>query len=121
MAPVVEVPTVVVSSAKDGQLQIEFATDRSEGVLTIYANDRQILRQQFHFVRRKGIFSRERISGTIQASRKVPAGPLNLRVYVALEGSPTRAISIEGDVAGGATRVLDVRVDSDGNATAALR
>ena len=120
-APVADVPVITVSAAKDGQIQVEFATDRSEGILTIYANERQILRQQFHFVRRKGIFSRERISGTIQASRKVAAGPLTLRVYVALEGSPTRSISIEGELEGGATRVLDIRVDADGNATAALR
>jgi len=116
-APVQPRPQV----SREAQVQIEFASDKSEGVLTIYAGDRQILREPFRFVRRTGLLAREKVSGTISAVRKVPAGALTLRVYVALPGIATRAISLEETIEGGASRLLEIRVDSAGNASAVLR
>ncbi|MCM2268752.1 MAG: protein kinase [Thermoanaerobaculia bacterium] len=108
-------------AAKDALLRIDFASDRSEGVLTVYAADRQILREPFRFVRRTGFLARERVSGTIEANRRLQPGAVTLRVYVALEGETTRVISLEGDLAVGSSTVLEIRVDGDGNTTAILR
>jgi tetratricopeptide (TPR) repeat protein len=119
-APVVEVQATV-APAKDAQLRIDFASDRSEGVLTIYAADRQILREAFRFVRRTGFLARQKVSGTIEANRRLAPGPTTLRVYVALQGEATRAILLESDLEVGSSSVLEIRVDTDGNATAVVR
>ncbi|MGH7338551.1 MAG: hypothetical protein ACREI7_13300 [Myxococcota bacterium] len=89
-------------------------------MLTIYAGDKQVLREPFRFVRRTGFLAREKTSGTIMATRKVPVGALALKVYVTLPGKATRAILLDGDFPGGASRTLVIRVDGDGNATAGL-
>ena len=46
--------------------------------------------------------------------------PLALRVYVSLPGKPTKAIVVEGNLVGGSTRRLVVRVDAEARVTAAL-
>ena len=107
--------------AKDAVLKLLFVSDQSEGVLTIYAGERQILREPFKFVRKSGIFTREKMSGTLEAQRRVPAGPITLRVYVALPGKPTKAVVVEGEIQGGGTPTLEMRIDAEGRATAQLR
>jgi len=113
------VATAIV--AKDAQLRIDFFSQLSEGVLTVYAGDRQVLREPFRFVRRTGFLSREKVSGTIQANRRVAPGEQAIRVYVALQGEATRSISLDADLEVGSSSVLEIRVDADGNATAVLR
>jgi hypothetical protein len=120
-APAPVAPDRAAGQSLEAQVRVDFASDRSEGVLTIYADDRQILRESFRFVRRTGLLARERVSGTIEANRRVPAGSTTLRVYVALPGEATRAISLEADLAGGSVRVLEIRVDTTGSTTAVLR
>jgi serine/threonine protein kinase len=114
-------PAPAAAPANDVQLRIAFASDRSEGTLTIYSGDRQILREPFRFVRRTGLLSRERVSGTIDASRRISPEDTTLRVYVALPGLATRAISIEHEFVAGTSPVLEIRVDTDGNASAFVR
>jgi hypothetical protein len=113
-------PAIDPALLGEAQLKVDFASERSEGVLTIYAGDRQVLREQFRFVRRTGFLAREKTSGTITATRKVAVGALALKVYVTLPGKATRAILLDGDFAGGTSRTLVIRVDEDGNATAGL-
>ncbi|HEX9799614.1 MAG TPA: protein kinase [Thermoanaerobaculia bacterium] len=120
-AATAEVATATAIVAKDAQLHIDFFSERSEGVLTVYAGDRQILREPFRFVRRTGFLSREKVSGAIQATRRLAPGQQGLRVYVALQGEATRTVTLEGDLALGSSTVLEVRVDAAGGVTARLR
>ena len=106
--------------AKDAVLRLLFRSDLSEGVLTIYAGERQILREPFRFVRKSGMFTREKASGQLEAQRRVPAGPITLRVYVALPGKPTKAVVVEGAIVGGSTPTLEMRLDAEGRASATL-
>jgi hypothetical protein len=110
-----------VPAATDAPLKVEFTSDLSEGVLTIYAGERQIVRQPFKFVRKSGIFRREEVSGALEAHRRIPAGPLMLRVYVAIPGSPTRAVALDKQIVGGTSYTLVIRVDAEGRTTAELR
>lgn len=114
-------PAVDPAIMNEAQLRIEFASERSEGVLTVYAGDKQVLRESFKFVRRTGFLAREKTSGTILATRKVAVGPMALKVYVTLPGKATRAILLDGDFPGGTTQTLVIRVDSDGNAAAGFK
>jgi len=116
-APVVP----AVPQAQDAAMRIDFASDRSEGVLTIYAGERQILREPFKFVKKSGFFSREKVSGTLEAQRRVPIGPLTLRVYVSMPSLPTKAVVVEQEIAGGKSYMLEIRVDAQGRTTAVLK
>ncbi len=119
--PVAPQPEPVAPVATDAGLRIAFASDQSEGVLTIYAGERQILREPFKFVRKTGFMRTEKISGTIEAERRLPVGPVTLRVYVSLPGKPTKSIVLEQEIAGGGKYQLDVRTDAAGRTTAELR
>jgi hypothetical protein len=120
-APVVApMPKVDSEALKQSELTIDFASERSEGVLTIYVGDRQILREPFRFLRRTGFLAREKTSGTIQAVRRLPSGPLTLRVYVALPNEATHAISLEGTLPGAGKARLEIRVTAGGVASAQL-
>jgi serine/threonine protein kinase len=113
-------PAPAAPVAKDAALRVDFASDRSEGVLTIYAGERQILREPFRFVRKTGFLRTEKISGRLDAQRRLPTGPVTLRVYVAMPDLPTKAIVVEGAIDGGRSYQLQIRVDADGRATAEL-
>jgi serine/threonine-protein kinase len=110
-----------VPAATDAPLRIAFFSEESEGVLTVYAGERQIVREPFKFVRKTGFLRTEKVSGQLEAERRVPAGPMTLRVYVAIQGRTTRTVTIEREIVGGKSYVLDIRVDADGRATAELR
>ncbi len=91
----------------------------------IYTEDRvdlhgAVLRVSSKFVRKTGFLRTERISGRLDAQRRVAAGPITLRVYVAMPGLPTKAVVVEGQIEGGRSYQLLVRVDPDGRATAEL-
>jgi hypothetical protein len=119
-APQPAEPAIDPALLNEATLRIEFASERSEGVLTIYAGERQVLREPFKFVRRTGFLAREKTSGTILATRKVTPGDVPVKVYIALPGKATRAILLDGHFPGGKTQTLVIRVDADGNATAAF-
>ncbi len=116
--PVAPAPTVPV--AGDATVEIDFYSEVSEGVLTVYSGERQIFREPFKFVKKTGFLSKEKIPGALSAQRKLPAGAVSLRVYVTLPGKPTKAIVVEGDLAGGSSRRLVVRVDADARVDAQL-
>jgi len=104
----------------DSTLVIDFRSDSSEGVLTIYAGERQIVREPFKFVRKTGFLRSEKISGQLEARRTLEPGATTLRVYVAMPGRPTKAVAVDGELFGGRDHTLTIRVDSEGTTTATL-
>ncbi len=110
-----------VAPARDAAFKIDFISEQSEGVLTIYAGERQILREGFRFVEGSNIFNRKKSSGRLEAQRRVPTGPLTIRVYVAIAGKSTKAVVVPGQIDGTKSYTLAIRVDADGRATAELR
>lgn len=107
--------------ARDAGLRIAFQSDTSEGTLTIYAGERQILREQFRFVRKTGFLRSEKISGTLAVDRELPPGATTMRIYVSISGKPTRAVTVDGILTPGGQHVLTIRVDADGVATASFQ
>lgn len=122
-APVPQKPVVAPSPAPvagDANVEIDFYSEVSEGVLTVYSGERQIFREPFKFVKKTGFLSKERIPGALSAQRTLPAGAVALRVYVTLPGKPTKAIVVEDNLVGGSNRRLIVRVDADARVDAQL-
>ncbi|MEO7973212.1 MAG: hypothetical protein ABIU84_06450, partial [Thermoanaerobaculia bacterium] len=113
-------PEVAPPVAVDATVEIDFYSELSEGVLTVYSGERQIFREPFKFVKKTGFLSKEKIPGALSAQRTLPAGDVALRVYVTLPGKPTKAIAVGGALVGGSTRRLVVRVGADGAIAAQL-
>jgi hypothetical protein len=118
--PAVRAPAAGPEAVGNAQLAIQFFSDVSEGTLTIYAGERQIVREPFKFVRKTGFLRSEKVSGAMNFQRALAAGPMQLRVYVSLPGKPTRSVMVDADLAGGSATKLEVRVSADGQATANL-
>src|SRR5687767_14305552 len=84
-----------------------------------YVNNQQILREPFRFVRRRGLRN-EAASGTMTTRRPVPSGDARVRVYLALDGKPTRTQQVEANFPANGARTLRIRVERSGEFTSAL-
>ncbi len=115
-APPVTPPATAtpVPAATTATLQLDFYTESPEGVVTVYVGREQIIKETFSFWEKKGWFSKRPKPGRIQSPKTLPEGPVEIIVYVAIEGKPTRKISEEVTLAGGSTNALRVRVGAEG-------
>lgn len=112
-SPVVS-PVAPPAPPRDASLHIAFRCEIPEGVLTVYAGERQIVRESFRFVRRSGLLRSERVPGQLSFDQTLKPGPLTLRVYVSQPGKPTRAESLEVQIANGGKHALNIQVDEEG-------
>jgi predicted Ser/Thr protein kinase len=101
-------------------LAIDFLTEISEGALTIYVNQKQVLLEPFRFVKRTGLLSSEPSAGRIEVQRSLSPGDVAIQVYANPKGKPARAVSVQGNFPAGATRSLRIRLAKDGEITATL-
>jgi serine/threonine protein kinase len=118
--PAAETASAAPAAPADAALSIDFQSEAPEGVLTIFVNGSQVLREPFRFVRRKGLFRSQAVTGGLQRQRAVAAGDVSLKVYVTLSGRPARLVDLQGNFAGGSQRTLRIRVTKDGEPTATL-
>ncbi len=108
------VPPEAAPAPDFGTLKLDFSSQRSRGVVTVYAGTRQVFSEAFRFVERQGFLRRRATGGGFDARERLPAGRHELRVYLALPDRPTQLVELEGVLPGGATRTLRVRVAEDG-------
>ncbi len=107
-------PPEPVAAPDTGTLKLDFASRRSHGVVTVYSGSHQVFREPFRFVERKGFLRRRKTAGGFDTRERLPAGSLELRVYLALPDRATQVVELDGSLPGGATRTLRVRVGDDG-------
>ncbi|HEX4954407.1 MAG TPA: serine/threonine-protein kinase [Thermoanaerobaculia bacterium] len=103
----------------DAQLRIAFFTERPQGVLTVYADKRQLLRESFRYSEKSGFMRSKGTSGSLERQVTIPAGPATLRVLVVLD--KTEVETVQGNFRPGATRTLEIRVSADGIVRVTLR
>ena len=110
--PGTERPAVPVS--------LSLASSLSSGVVTIYADTRQIYRRSFEFSEPKsGVLGRvglkKRVAGELEDDIVVPAGTEELRVYVAVAQEPARQIVLSTTLrADGTDRLhIEIRENND--------
>jgi predicted Ser/Thr protein kinase len=101
-------------------LRIDFFTELSEGVLTVYAGQRRLLAEPFAFYKKTGLFRSEPKAGRIEASRLVDAGPTTLRVYVAPPRRSPLVQTLETDLRPGRAALLRIHVDRQRKLTAVV-
>lgn len=109
--------------AQEATLAVNFVSDLQRGVLLIYLNEEQLLREPFRFGEKGGIFRRSKAeTGRIRKSLKVPPGAHALRIYVSgARNRPTDVHRLEGSFRAGGTRRLEIRVGEDGKTRVHLR
>ncbi|MEM7583300.1 MAG: protein kinase [Acidobacteriota bacterium] len=108
--------------AGEATLAVEFFSLVPEGRLTIFNGQQKIHQQSFKFTAGKAGFLRRarRTSGSLQESLTLPAGDLDLRVYVWRKGSQTKTSEIKGNLPAGGTRVLGIEVSEEGRVSLEL-
>jgi hypothetical protein len=106
-------------AAAEATIAISFHSEQSQGVLTIYADERQLLRESFKFTERQGFLRSKAVPGDLSRTVTLPSGRTTLRVYVTLDR--TRVETIQGNFPPGAVRNLDIRVSQRGDLTVSLR
>jgi tetratricopeptide (TPR) repeat protein len=105
-------------------LWVELISDLPKGVLLIYINEDQLMRESFRFTEKSGgFFSRSKsYTGHLERSFKVDTGTNSLKVYVSgARNRPTEVEQLDANFPAGSERRLILRVDEDGNLNASLR
>jgi TolB-like protein/predicted Ser/Thr protein kinase len=107
-------------SPDQADLAIHFQSDISAGILTIYADENQILRRSFDFGERKGLLRRvfrsgSSGSGRIDATREVPRSVSALRVYVVPDGEKALVAQVEAKWTEQRSGTLDIKVSRKGD------
>ncbi|MDY7092503.1 MAG: serine/threonine-protein kinase, partial [Acidobacteriota bacterium] len=105
-------------------LWVELISDLPKGVLLIYINEDQLMRESFRFTEKSGgFFSRSKsYTGHLERSFKVDTGTNSLKVYVSgARNRPTEVEQLDANFPAGSERRLILQVDEDGNLNASLR
>jgi len=92
----------------------------SKGVLTVYADQDQILLQPFRFVQKSGFLRKKKTAGRLETSFVLPSGPTEFRIYVSADGQETQSVNLTADLTGGQTHVLRLIIAENGSASAQL-
>ena len=110
--PATEAPEPA-AAAPGGQvaLRVDFFTELPEGVLSVYAGPRRLVRESFSFYQRTGRFRSEPRAGRVQVTPQVDSGPTRLRVYVALPNQQPVVSTVDADLRGGSAPLLRIHFD----------
>lgn len=109
--------------ANHAVLEVVFTSDLPRGVLLVYFNEDQLLREDFRFVEKSGLFKRPRsFTGNLERRFEVATGTNTLKVYVSgARNRPTEVEQLSANFPAGSTRRLTIRVAEDGAMSASLR
>jgi hypothetical protein len=111
--PVAPVPT-------DAKLHVHLFSEMSSGILMVYMGEKQLMRDEFDFSRKKALFWHQPGQGFSDQSFTVPAGATKLRVYLTPSGQAARVQEVSGSIPGGTQRRLNIKLGRDGTLTARL-
>jgi len=89
-------------------------------VLTVYADQEQILLRPFRFVQKSGFMRKKKTAGRLETSMVLPSGPTEFRIYISTEGQETETVNLAAELAGGRTHVLRLIIAENGSASAQL-
>lgn len=105
-----------------GRLVLDFVSDLPKGVLLLYVDEEQVLKESFRFYEKGGLFRRARArTGQLEKSFTVASGKHTLRVYVSgARNRPTEVRTFDMSLEPGDSRRLRVQVDEDGRVDASL-
>ena len=102
-------------------LRVLFDSPLSEGHVMVAVNDQILLRKQFSFKRKEGLFKTVKERGTVDESIPVKPGAANVKVWLSGPDIPSSLLATTNvQVAGGDTRTLRVEY-SNGHLSARIQ
>jgi tetratricopeptide (TPR) repeat protein len=110
----VPVPLPTPSRSHRSTLVVTLRSAVPEGVLTVWARDREIVREPFAFYRRDGLRRRPAVPGRWSRELVLSPGSLPLRVLVARSGQQAKVRELHADLEPGGRTVLMVSVPAEG-------
>jgi len=99
------------AAAGRATLALSFYSAYPEGVLTVYLDDSQLIREPYRFFRRGRFLRLEGTPGKIENSYEIPSGAATVRVIVALPDRPAITRNLDGNFPEGITRRLEIRLE----------
>jgi hypothetical protein len=114
VARVAPAPTAApVVAAGPTTLRLLFDSPISEGNVMVAVNDQILLRKQFDFRRKEGIFKRVNATGTVDVSLPVKPGPISVKAWLSGPDIPASVLAqTSGQIATGESRVLRLELSS---------
>jgi serine/threonine protein kinase len=106
-------------AVEPAMLHIQFTSRVPDGVLTLYADDRQILKEQFRYEKKSRLFRPKRALGGFQATREISSATRTLRIYLLVDGE-SKLTTVSTDLAPGEDRNLIVELFRKGTVEARL-
>ena len=100
-------------------LDIAFTSRVPDGVLTLYADDQQILKQQFKYDKKSRFLRPKRALGGFEAHLEISSATRTLRIYLLVDGE-SKLTTIATDLAAGETRSLIIELFRKGTVEARL-
>lgn len=100
-------------------MTIDFYSQVPQGVLTVYSEGHQLIREPFRFTKKKGFLRSKKIPGGFVRTVTLPPGTMTLKVYVALDS--THIETLRTELLPGSVVNLEVRVAASGGLTISLR
>ena len=102
-------PAPAPAAATTAMLRVLFDSPLSEGHVMVAVNDQILLRKQFSFKRKEGLFKTVKERGTVDESIPVKPGAANVKVWLSGPDIPSSLLATTNvQVAGGDTRTLRV-------------
>ena len=102
------------------RLKVDLFSYLPKGVVTVYADDDQILLQPFRFTEKGRLFLKKGTAGRLEAEQRIAAGDSEFRIYVSSEGKETQIVNLPVSLVGGQTHVLRIIVAENGSTSAQL-
>jgi hypothetical protein len=102
------------------RLKVDLFSYLPKGVVTVYADDDQILLQPFRFTEKGRLFLKKGTAGRLEAEQRISAGDSKFRIYVSSEGKETQIVNLPVSLMGGETHVLRIIVAENGSTSAQL-
>ena len=108
------------STSTISDLRIDVFSYLPKGVLTVYADQDQVLLEPFRFVQKSGFMRKKKTAGRLEKSLRLAAGDTRFRIFVSADGQETQMVSLEAKLVGGQTHVLRLIIAENGSASAQL-
>jgi serine/threonine protein kinase/TolB-like protein len=100
-------------------LHIQFASRMPEGVLTLYADEKQILKEQFRYQKKSRLLRPKRSLGGFDTTREISSSTRTLRIYLLVEGE-SKLTTVTTDLLAGEERTLTIELFRKGTIEASL-
>jgi non-specific serine/threonine protein kinase len=110
----------LVEDASPGRLNVELISFVTSGRLTIYADETEVLSEEFKFPKRRRVLGSKKPTGRLLLERTISQQTESLRIHLLVE-SETQLISLNPDFSDSSTNDLTITVMKKGPAETVLK